>query len=131
MAAGWATLASRAFLAMALVVYVLRMPEARTLGIFAKPIGGPIAAAGGGASATDVEASMFIEIGAFAAMTAIAGQLGGLQAAAWASILNVAAIIFMAPLSLSSATAVRWSAAPSAARDQKGDGAGGGSWGSV
>ena len=49
---------------------------------------------------------MFIEIGAFAGMTLIAGQLGGLQAAAWATILNVAAMIFMVPLGLSSATAV-------------------------
>jgi MATE family multidrug resistance protein len=105
-AAGWATFAARSALAVGLLIYIARMPEARALGIFSKPIDGPTAAAeqrrigyGGGAS-------MFIEIGAFAAMTLIAGQLGGLQAAAWASILNVAAIIFMGPLGLSSATAV-------------------------
>ncbi|MDO1558493.1 MATE family efflux transporter [Brevundimonas sp. 2R-24] len=50
--------------------------------------------------------SYFIEVTAFAAMTFVAGWLGGLEVAAWTVILNIAAVIFMGPLGLSSATAV-------------------------
>jgi MATE family multidrug resistance protein len=39
-------------------------------------------------------------------MTLIAGRIGGAETAAWAIVINVAAIIFMVPLGLSSATAV-------------------------
>jgi hypothetical protein len=48
----------------------------------------------------------FIEVGAFAAMTFIAGQLGAIETAAWAIVLNVSAIVFMVPMGLSAATAV-------------------------
>ncbi len=50
--------------------------------------------------------SYFIEVGAFAAMTFIAGQLGAIETAAWTIVLNVSAIVFMVPMGLSSATAV-------------------------
>ena len=105
-AAGWATLFSRLFMAATLLAYIALMPQARALGVFSKPIDGPKAAHEQQRIGYGSGASMFIEIGAFAAMTLIAGQLGGLQAAAWATILNVAAMIFMGPLGLSSATAV-------------------------
>jgi len=39
-------------------------------------------------------------------MSVIAGWLGGLEVAAWSIVLNVAAIVFMAPLGLSTATGV-------------------------
>ena len=42
----------------------------------------------------------------FAGMNVIAGWIGGLAVAAWAITLNVAAIIFMVPLGLSTAAAV-------------------------
>jgi len=51
-------------------------------------------------------ASYFIEVGAFALMTVIAGQLGAAETAAWAIVLNISAIVFMVPMGLSSATAV-------------------------
>ncbi|HWE46852.1 MAG TPA: MATE family efflux transporter [Caulobacteraceae bacterium] len=105
-AAAWATLFSRLFMAVVLLSYILLMPQARALGVFGKPIDGPVAAAEQRRVGYGSGASMFLEIGAFAAMTLIAGQLGGLQAAAWATILNVAAMVFMVPLGLSSATAV-------------------------
>ncbi len=102
----WATFAARAALAIFLVVYILRLPEARELGVFAKPRPDPEAAReqrkigyGGGSS-------YFIEVAAFAAMTFIAGQLGTNETAAWAVVLNISAIVFMIPMGLSSATAV-------------------------
>ncbi len=105
-AAGWSTLVARLFMAVALLAFIALMPQAKALGVFGKPIDGPKAASEQRQIGYGSGASMFIEIGAFAAMTLIAGQLGGLQAAAWATILNVAAMIFMLPLGLSSATAV-------------------------
>jgi MATE family multidrug resistance protein len=105
-AAAWATLVARLFMAVTLLAFIGLMPQARALGVFSKPIDGPKAAVEQRKIGYGSGASMFIEIGAFAAMTLIAGQLGGLQAAAWATILNVAAMIFMGPLGLSSATAV-------------------------
>ncbi|MFC5342511.1 MATE family efflux transporter [Brevundimonas staleyi] len=102
----WATFSARAALAIFLVIYIVRLPEARALGIFTKPTPDPKAAAeqrkigyGGGSS-------YFIEVGAFAAMTFIAGQLGANETAAWAVVLNISAIVFMVPMGLSSATAV-------------------------
>jgi len=40
-------------------------------------------------------ASNFFEVAAFASMNVIAGWMGGLAVAAWAIVLNVAAIVFM------------------------------------
>ena len=102
----WATFAARAALAIFLVIYIVRLPETRALGVFTRPGPDPVAAAeqrrigyGGGSS-------YFIEVAAFAAMTFIAGQLGANETAAWAVVLNVSAIVFMVPMGLSSATAV-------------------------
>lgn len=102
----WATFAARAALAIFLVVYIVRLPEARALGVFARPRPDVKAAAeqrkigyGGGSS-------YFIEVAAFAAMTFIAGQLGANETAAWAVVLNISAVVFMIPMGLSSATAV-------------------------
>jgi multidrug resistance protein, MATE family len=102
----WATLCARAALAIFLVIYIVRLPEARALGVFNRPRRDPVAAReqrkigyGGGSS-------YFIEVAAFAAMTFFAGQLGANETAAWAIVLNVSAIVFMVPMGLSSATAV-------------------------
>lgn len=102
----WATFAARAALAIFLVIYIVRLPEARALGVFTRPRRDPAAAAdqrrvgyGGGSS-------YFIEVAAFAAMTFIAGQLGADETAAWAVVLNISAVVFMIPMGLSSATAV-------------------------
>jgi len=102
----WATFWARGALAVFLVIYIARLPEARALGVFNRPRPDPAAAReqrkigyGGGSS-------YFIEVAAFAAMTFFAGQLGANETAAWAIVLNVSAIVFMVPMGLSSATAV-------------------------
>jgi MATE family multidrug resistance protein len=102
----WATFSARAALAVFLLIYIARLPEARALGVFNRPRPDPDAAReqrrigyGGGSS-------YFIEVAAFAAMTFFAGQLGANETAAWAIVLNVSAIVFMVPMGLSSATAV-------------------------
>ncbi|RZI99365.1 MAG: MATE family efflux transporter [Brevundimonas sp.] len=102
----WATFSARAALAIFLLIYIARLPEARALGVFKRPKPDPAAAReqrrigyGGGSS-------YFIEVAAFAAMTFFAGQIGVNETAAWAIVLNVSAIVFMVPMGLSSATAV-------------------------
>lgn len=102
----WATFSARAALAVFLVIWIVRLPEARALGVFSRPRPDPVAAReqrrigyGGGSS-------YFIEVAAFAAMTVIAGQLGTNETAAWAVVLNISAVVFMVPMGLSSATAV-------------------------
>lgn len=104
--AAWATFVSRALLSAGLLIYVARMSDARALGVFAKPIDGPIAAReqrrigyGGGAS-------QFVEAGAFTGMNFVAGWVGGLAVGGWALVLNFTAVVFMAPLGLSAATGV-------------------------
>ena len=105
-ASAWATFGARTALAVFLAVYILRLPEARQWGLFAKPRRD---------RSTEVEqirvgigagSSNFVEVGAFAAMTLFAGQLGAAETASWAVVINVSAIVFMVPMGLSSATAV-------------------------
>lgn len=101
-----ATFIARTALVVGLAAYLVLWSDARRrYGLFAATPGAP----GwkplvwiGGASA----ASLFVETTAFAGMNAIAGLLGGLQAAAWAVVFNVSAIVFMVPLGFASATAV-------------------------
>lgn len=105
-ASATATLIARAALVAAFVVYIAMWPAARReYGLYAAAPGAP----GwkpliwiGSASA----ASLFVETSAFAGMNAVAGLLGGLEAAAWAVVFNVAAVVFMVPLGFASATAV-------------------------
>ena len=105
-ASAWATFAARGALVVFLVVYILRMADVRALGLFNKPIDGPEAAREQFGVGLGSGVSYFIEVGAFAAMTFIAAQLGAVPVAAWAVVLNIAAIIFMGPLGLSAATGV-------------------------
>ena len=100
-----ATLGARIFLLACLAIYVLHWESARTrYGLFHKPRAGllkamlriGLAAAG----------SLCVETTAFAGMNIVAGWLGAFEAAGWSIVLNVAAIIFMLPLGLSSATSV-------------------------
>lgn len=106
-AAAWATFISRLALAAALLAWIVLMPQARALGVFRKPSGDERDVAreqiriGLGAGA-----STFVEMAAFSGMTLIMGRIGGLQAAAWSISLNVSAMVFMAPLGLSTATGV-------------------------
>lgn len=105
-ASAWATFGARGFLAVFLVVYLLRLPEARGWGLFAKPVDSPAAAAEQRKVGYGAGASYFIEVTAFAAMAVVAGRLGALEVAAWSVVLNVAAVIFMGPLGLAAATGV-------------------------
>jgi MATE family multidrug resistance protein len=105
-AAAWATFAARVVLAVALLVYIARLPEARALGLFGPAKGDKAGAREQVHIGLGAGAATFIEMCAFSGMTLIMGRLGGLEAAAWSIALNVAAIVFMAPLGLSTATGV-------------------------
>ena len=115
----WATFGARTALMLMLLAYIATMPEARSLGVFARPPREPAAegeqrrigyAAGG---------SYFVEVSAFSAMTIIAGWLGTYAVAAWSVVLNVSAVVFMVPLGLATATGVLVSRAYGA-RDRHG-----------
>ncbi len=105
-ASAWATFGARASLAVFLIWYIVKLPEARALGVFARPKRDPRAAREQVKIGAGAGSSYFIEVSAFALMTVIAGQLGALETAAWAVVLNISAIVFMIPMGLSSATAV-------------------------
>lgn len=105
-ASAWATFGARFSLAIFLIWWIIRLPEARALGVFCRPVRNADDEREQRKIGFGAGSSYFIEVGAFAAMTLIAGQLGGLETAAWAIVLNVASIVFMGPLGLSSATAV-------------------------
>lgn len=103
----WGTFGARTFLTLATFAYIWRMAEARDLGVFDRaPRNRPAEAEqrriGFGAGASNV-----FEVSAFAGMNVIAGWIGALVVAAYAIVLNVAAIVFMIPLGLAAATAVR------------------------
>ncbi|HVN01275.1 MAG TPA: MATE family efflux transporter [Caulobacteraceae bacterium] len=104
--AATATLIGRAFLALATIAYIATMKDARPYGVFAKPersraIEGEQRRIGYGAAA-----SSFFEMASFSSMNIVAGWISALTVAAWAVTLNVAAIVFMVPLGLSTATGV-------------------------
>ena len=105
-AACWATFAARLMLVVFLLVYIARMPEARALGVFRKPRRDRVMEREQYKVGVGAGASYFIEVSAFAAMSLVAGWLGGLQVAAWAIVLNLSAIVFMNPMGLSAATGV-------------------------
>jgi MATE family multidrug resistance protein len=104
--AAWATFSTRVVMCAAMLALVFTQKDARALGVFARPVDSAADAReqrrvgyGGGAA-------LFAETGGFAAMQIVAGWLGVAAAAGWAIVLNVAAVIFMIPLGLASATAV-------------------------
>lgn len=105
-ASAWATFFARTSLAVFLIVYIVRLPEARALGIFNRPKRNRADEREQRKVGYGAGSSYFIEVGAFAAMTFIAGQLGAVETSAWTIVLNVSAIVFMVPMGLSSATAV-------------------------
>lgn len=107
-ASAWATLGARVALMIMLFAYVWRWRGSLAHGVFAR-------GADGGDDGRGPEqrrigygagASYFVETAAFSGMSFVAGLIGSLEVAAWAVVLNVAAIIFMGPLGLSSATGV-------------------------
>jgi MATE family multidrug resistance protein len=105
-ASAWATFGARLALAVFLIWYIVRLPEARALGVFDRPKRDVAAEREQRKVGYGAGSSYFIEVGAFAAMTFIAGQLGAVETSAWTIVLNISAIVFMVPMGLSSATAV-------------------------
>lgn len=105
-ASAWATFGARMALAIFLVIFILRLPEARAWGLFNKPKRDKVVEREQMKVGFGAGSSNFIEVGAFAAMTVFAGQLGAAETASWAVVINVSAIVFMVPMGLSSATAV-------------------------
>lgn len=105
-ASAWATFGARTALAIFLVIFILRLPEARALGVFSKPKRDKAVEREQVKVGVGAGSSNFIEVGAFAAMTVFAGQLGAAETASWAVVINVSAIVFMVPMGLGSATAV-------------------------
>ncbi|RAK52379.1 MATE family efflux transporter [Phenylobacterium deserti] len=103
----WSTFGARLTLAAFMLIYIARMPEARALGVFTKPERDRAAEAEQRRIGFGAGISNFFEVSAFASMTIIAGWVGGYATAAWAIVLNVAAIIFMVPLGLATGAAVR------------------------
>lgn len=104
--AAWATFGARTFLALVMLGFIARMSEARALGVFTKPELDRAAAAEQRRIGYGAGVSNFLEVSAFASMNVIAGWISGLAVAAWAIVLNVAAIVFMVPLGLATGAAV-------------------------
>jgi len=102
----WATTGARTFLAVATLGYIALMPEARALGVFAKPERDRPTETEQRRIGYGAGASNFFEVASFASMNVIAGWIGGLAVAAWAIVLNIAAVVFMVPLGLATGAAV-------------------------
>lgn len=102
----WATTGARAFLVIAMLTFIARMPEARALGVFRKPERDRAAEIEQRKIGYGAGASNFFEVASFAGMNIVAGWIGGLAVAAFAIALNVASIVFMVPLGLATGAAV-------------------------
>lgn len=104
--AAWSTFFARLAMLIWFCVAIFSQKDARALGLFSRPIDGPAAAAEQRRIGYGAGVSMFVESAAFMAMSVIAGWLGGVAVAGWGILLNMAALIFMAPMGLSTAAAV-------------------------
>jgi MATE family multidrug resistance protein len=101
-----ATFSARTFLAVATLAYIALMPDARRLGVFAKPARHRAIEIEQRRVGYGAAASNFFEMSAFSAMNVIAGWISPLTVAAWAIALNVLAMVFMVPAGLATATGV-------------------------
>lgn len=105
-ASAWATFGARLALAVFLVIYIVRLPEAKAWNLWVKPARDRVTEREQIKVGVGAGASNFFEVGGFAAMTLIAGLLGANETASWAIVINMSAIVFMLPMGLSSATGV-------------------------
>jgi len=105
-ASAWATLISRLALLALVWWLIIAWPEARRLGVFAKPVRDRAMTAELRRIGYGAAGSYFIESLAFSAMSVLAGWIGAVAVATWAIVINVAALVFMVPLGLATATAV-------------------------
>jgi len=100
----WATGGARLVLALGVVVWLWRFADAFELGVRG-PVSGPsyreLLGVGGAAALSHAA-----EAGAFSGMTMIAGRLGAHEVATYQILLNLLALMFMAALGTSAATAV-------------------------
>lgn len=103
----WSTFIARTALMLALAIYVLRMKEARALGVFDKPARDRPAEIEQRKIGYGAGASNFFEVSAFAGMNLVCGWISAIAVAAYTVVLNVSAIIFMIPLGMATATAVQ------------------------
>lgn len=104
--AALSTFIARTFLTGALAVYILRMPEARSLGVFKPAPPEPAAASEQARIGLGAGASGFFEMAAFAGMNVIAGWLGTLPVATWSIVVNIISVVFMVPLGVATAVSV-------------------------
>ena len=105
-ATSWSTLLSRLVFLGAVAAVVVGWREARGLGVFARPSRDPAAGRALRRIGYAAALSYAVEAGAFQGMTIVAGWLGATAVAAWAITVNAAALIFMLPLGLATATGV-------------------------
>ena len=104
--AGWATLGARTFLMLTLVLMLVAWRPARVYGAFRRHRPDPAEAREQRRIGYAAGASYVMEGGGFSLLNVVAGQISALTVAAWAVVANVAAVVFMAPLGLATATAV-------------------------
>ncbi|WP_448581553.1 MATE family efflux transporter, partial [Thermaurantiacus sp.] len=104
--AGWATLGARSFLMLTLFVMLVAWAPARGFGAFRRHPPNPAEAREQRRLGYAAGASYVMEGGGFSLLNFIAGQISALTVAAWAVVGNVAAVVFMAPLGIATATAV-------------------------
>lgn len=100
----WCTVFARLFLAIAITIWILRMPDAQRYGARGSTQAPSWSALLGVGVATLV--SNAAESGAFSGMTLLAGRVGPDAVATYQVLLNLMAIVFMLALGISSATSV-------------------------
>ncbi len=105
-ASSWATFVSRVALLVIVWALIAFWPKAPALGVFARTPRDPSAAREMRRIGYGASLSYFVETAAFGSMSIIAGWMGALAVASWAIVLNMAALIFMVPLGLATATGV-------------------------
>jgi MATE family multidrug resistance protein len=105
-ASSWATFGARMALLAFVAALILAWPKARSYGVLRPAPRDRKAAADMRRIGYGSALSNFVESAAFSGMSIYAGWLGAVAVATWAVVLNVAAIIFMVPLGLGTATAV-------------------------
>lgn len=106
--AAWATVASRVALAASLFVVILYQERDRPSGLHDVPfVWDPIRVWRLFRLGWPAAMQITLEVGVFAAASALAGRISPLAAAANQVVLNIAGFIFMIPFGLSSAAAVR------------------------
>jgi len=104
--AAWSTFGAQASLLAMLAWSIVRLPGAPELRIFHRHAREPQDEREQRRIGYGAGASLFVESAAFSGMNIIAGWLGGLAVAGWSIVLNLSALVFMAPLGLSAATSV-------------------------